>query len=203
MTPREYLRRPYTRTLIPDQDTGTFTALIAEFPGCIAQGDSVDEAYARLEKAAEGWIEAALELGQSVPEPREESTYSGKLAVRMAKSLHRQAVEVAAAEGVSLNQLIVTALSERLGATKAFASMLSNFRSQVQASLQSPHLVLSGAFERRSAMTLNKVVIPAPAGTAVEQRSDNLRLYSADSPDEDCMRLAGLLHTLEKRPPHG
>ncbi len=66
---REYLKAPYSRVLIPDEETGTYTAKIAEFPGCIAQGDSPEEAYRNLEAAAESWIEELLGASEDVPEP--------------------------------------------------------------------------------------------------------------------------------------
>ena len=49
----EILKRPYQRVLIPDEESGTFTALIAEFPGCITEGNTPGEAYRSLEEAAE------------------------------------------------------------------------------------------------------------------------------------------------------
>ena len=121
LTAEEYLKRPYARVLIPDEDAGGFTAFIKEFPGCIAEGDSADEALGRLDNTALGWIEAALYLGQTIPEPHTEHRFSGKLAVRMSPSLHQRVAEVAADEGVSINQMIVTILAERVGAAKTFA----------------------------------------------------------------------------------
>lgn len=121
MTPEEFLRRPYTRVLIPDTESGTFAAMIPEFPGCITQGDSPDEAYARLHEAALAWIEAAQDLGQSIPVPREENFYGGKFALRMPASLHKDAAEAAERDGTSLNQFAVAAIAERIGANKLYA----------------------------------------------------------------------------------
>ncbi|MDQ3583564.1 MAG: type II toxin-antitoxin system HicB family antitoxin [Pseudomonadota bacterium] len=112
----EYLRRPYKRVLIPDQETGTYTGEISEFPGCVTEGRTPTEALRRLEAAAHSWIEAVLEMGQAVPEPMAEQEYSGKLMLRLSRSLHRRAAEMSHAEGVSLNQFIVTTLAERMGA---------------------------------------------------------------------------------------
>ena len=121
MTPEEFLRRPYMRVLIPDEETGTFAAMVPEFPGCITQGDSPDEAYARLHEAALEWIEAAQNLGQPIPNPREENSYSGKFALRMPTSLHKEAAEAAERDGTSLNQFVVAAIAERIGANKLYA----------------------------------------------------------------------------------
>jgi len=117
--PDEILRAPYSRVVIPDQETGTFTARILEFPGCVAQGDSVEEAYEKLQGAAESWLEAALDLGQKIPDPLEEHVYSGRVLVRLPKSLHRQAAEAARRDATSLNQFILTAIAERVGVRAA------------------------------------------------------------------------------------
>jgi antitoxin HicB len=82
-----YLKKPYLRILIPDDESGTFTAEILEFPGCIAQGDTVQEAYELLEEATKAWIEAALDLGQEIPPPSLAQGYGGKVALRPPKSL--------------------------------------------------------------------------------------------------------------------
>ena len=66
-TADDYLKEPYTRVVTPDWETGTYTAQILEFPGCVAQGDTVVEAYELLEAVALSWIEAALDLGQQIP----------------------------------------------------------------------------------------------------------------------------------------
>ena len=69
VTISEILKRPYQRVLIPDRDSGTVSAWIAEFPGCIAQGDSPEEAYRNLEAAASSWLEGAIDNNFPIPEP--------------------------------------------------------------------------------------------------------------------------------------
>ena len=116
-TPNEYLKAPYCRVVIPDYETGTFTARVMEFPGCVTQGDTIAQAHERLERAAEDWIKTALDLGQDIPSPAEEESYSGRILVRLPKSLHRRAAEAAEADATSLNQFIVAAVAERVGAS--------------------------------------------------------------------------------------
>ena len=111
----EYLKKPYTRALIPDEESGTFTAHIIEFPGCVTEGATASEAYARLEAAAESWIEAALEMGQEIPLPAADAQFGGRFALRLPRSLHRSAAQFADLEGVSLNQFIVSTLAEKIG----------------------------------------------------------------------------------------
>jgi predicted RNase H-like HicB family nuclease len=122
-TPAEYLQAPYSRVVIPDQETGTYTARILEFPGCVTQGDSLVEAYERLESAAEAWIGAALDMGQDIPAPAEEQSFSGRILVRLPRTLHRRAAELAEGDSTSLNQFIVAALAERVGAKSILAAL--------------------------------------------------------------------------------
>ena len=112
----KYLKEPYSRVLIPDEESGTYTAVILEFPGCIAQGDTPQEAYEHLEDAAKDWIEAALDLKQEIPSPSQSLSFGGKILLRLPKSLHRRLALIAETEGVSLNQFIVSALAEKVGA---------------------------------------------------------------------------------------
>jgi antitoxin HicB len=116
---KDYLKLPYTREILPDFELGGFTALIREFPGCVTQGETVAEAYEYLEDAAFSWIEAALALGQDIPQPCSDGEFSGKFALRLPRSLHRKASMAAKHDGVSLNQFILTAVAENVGESKA------------------------------------------------------------------------------------
>ena len=118
-SPAEYLALPYERILIPDEATRTFTALIRELPGCVSQGATPAQAYANLEDAAESWIDAALALGQTIPAPRAEESYGGRVLLRLPRSVHREASEAAERDGTSLNQFILTAVAYRLGGKAA------------------------------------------------------------------------------------
>src|SRR5258706_13194226 len=111
----EILRQPYTRVMRPAEEGG-YTAEILEFPGCVTQGETLEEAYTNLEDAARGWLEAVIELGQNVPDPAAESEYSGKIVLRLPRSLPRAAATLAERDGVSLNTFLATAIAERVGA---------------------------------------------------------------------------------------
>jgi predicted RNase H-like HicB family nuclease len=54
------------------EDSGGFVVTIPDLPGCISQGDSVEEAYEMIMDAKRGWIEVALDEGHPIPEPSEE-----------------------------------------------------------------------------------------------------------------------------------
>ncbi len=111
----EYLRLGYMRVLVPESDGNAYSAQILEFPGCFSYGDTPEEAYKNLEEVAECWIEAAIEEGQQIPEPFNTANYSGRIALRLPKSLHQRAAINAEKEGVSLNQFLMAAIAEKLG----------------------------------------------------------------------------------------
>jgi|HubBroStandDraft_1064217.scaffolds.fasta_scaffold290534_2 predicted RNase H-like HicB family nuclease len=115
-TAAEYLKKPYGRLLIPEEDDGGYRGEIIEFPGCFAEGETAAEAAANLEDAAYSWLESTIAKGQTIPQPMEELEYSGKLVVRLPKSLHRHAAFAANRDGVSLNQFIVSSIAEQVGA---------------------------------------------------------------------------------------
>ncbi len=112
---RDYLRRPYARLIMPD-DSGLYAAQILEFPGCFAEGDSIENAYRNLESAAESWIDAAESQGMEVPEPFASQGFSGTVSLRLPRSIHKRAAEFAHRDGVSLNQFLVSAIAARVGA---------------------------------------------------------------------------------------
>lgn len=100
--------------MIPDDD-GYFIE-IKELPGCMSQGENQDEALSNIQEAKELWLETALKKNRKIPEPQTEENYSGKFVVRLPKSLHAKISKRAKEENTSINQLVVSMLSEQHGA---------------------------------------------------------------------------------------
>lgn len=109
-----YLELPYTRELIPEPG-GIWFVQIKELPNCMSQGNSPEEALRNIDEAMRGWIKSELEDGEEIPEPKEEEEYSGNFRLRLPKSLHRQLVQVADQQGVSLNAYCSAALAQAVG----------------------------------------------------------------------------------------
>jgi antitoxin HicB len=105
-----YLDLRYPITIHPDPDGG-YVAEIEELPGCMTQAETIDEAFEAIEDARQVWINGTYEMGQDIPLPRDMEEYSGKILVRIPKSLHRNLAHAAKQEGVSLNQYIVSLLA--------------------------------------------------------------------------------------------
>lgn len=66
-----------------------------------------------LRDAMATWFEAAIRADDPIPEPAE-THYSGRLLLRMPKSLHARLADQASRDNVSVNQLAVSILSEGL-----------------------------------------------------------------------------------------
>jgi antitoxin HicB len=107
-----YLSLPYTFQVRHVEDDGQsyFWANVKELDGCHTNADTWEEAYADLQQVLKDHIEIKLEYGDPIPEPQEE--YSGKILVRVPKSLHRQLIFKADEEGISLNQYMLYKLSK-------------------------------------------------------------------------------------------
>jgi predicted RNase H-like HicB family nuclease len=157
-TAQDYMRRPYARVLVPEEGGG-FSARILEFPGCIAEGETGDEALRALDRAAESWLDVALDLGHTIPEALAEQEYSGKFALRLPRSLHEQVVRVAEMNQTSANQFIAAAIAEKLGQHAATSQILPAVRQIV---IESIRQVAESHFARlamsNAATALNEAV---------------------------------------------
>ena len=113
----KYLKLPYTIKLVPEED-GTYFVEVEELPGCMSAGDTAEEAVEMIHEAMEAWIESNIERGLKIPLPNATKEYSGKFLVRVPVSLHKRLAEQAKKEGVSLNQFVVSLLSEKVTVAK-------------------------------------------------------------------------------------
>lgn len=111
-TVNDFIDLPYTIVIIPDEDN--FFIKIKELKGCISQGNTIEEAYELIKDAMISWLEVAIEEGDEIPLPESmrELKYSGKLSLRMPKSLHKKIATSAKIEGVSINSYVISCLSE-------------------------------------------------------------------------------------------
>ena len=69
-TIEDYLRLNYTMEVIKDPDEGGFVVSFPELPGCLTCGQSLESALANALDAKKAWLEAALEDGLVIQEPK-------------------------------------------------------------------------------------------------------------------------------------
>lgn len=106
-----YMNLPYKMEIVPDMEEGGFVAMFPDLPGCITIGDTIEEIISNIIDAKRTWIEAELEEGRNIPEPKDTSDYSGQFKLRIPKSLHRTLAENSKREGISMNQYCLYLLS--------------------------------------------------------------------------------------------
>ena len=63
-----YLRLNYPITIYPDPDSG-YVAEIKDLPGCLTQGETIEETLQNINEARELWIETVYGLGREIPLP--------------------------------------------------------------------------------------------------------------------------------------
>ena len=58
----------FTVILTPDQEDGGYVAECPAIPGCISEGDTVEQALANIKEAIEGCLESMAAHQQELPE---------------------------------------------------------------------------------------------------------------------------------------
>ncbi|MGI8553455.1 MAG: type II toxin-antitoxin system HicB family antitoxin [Dehalococcoidia bacterium] len=58
----------YSVVLFPEPEEGGFSVIVPVLPGCVTQGDTVEQALGRAQEAITGHIEALAITGQEIPE---------------------------------------------------------------------------------------------------------------------------------------
>jgi antitoxin HicB len=116
------LAYPFTvRPLLP-KEGGGYLIEFPDLPGCMSDGETIEEAIRNGKDAMESWLDACRKLGRKAPKPSiTESgfSHSGRILQRIPKTLHAKLALRARQEGVSLNQLILSLVAEGLGARNA------------------------------------------------------------------------------------
>ena len=69
-TIEDYLRMNYTMEVIEDPTEGGFVVSFSELPGCITCAQTLENALANALDAKKAWLEAALEDGLVIQEPK-------------------------------------------------------------------------------------------------------------------------------------
>jgi predicted RNase H-like HicB family nuclease len=105
-----WLEKEYSLQVVAEQEGG-YTIFYPDLPGCVTQIETLEELPKAAREIKELWIASALEDGQPIPEPTFPPEHNGKILLRLPKSLHRDLADEATREGVSLNQYLVSLLS--------------------------------------------------------------------------------------------
>lgn len=67
---------PFEMIIYWSKEDEAFLVDIPELPGCMADGQTQEEALANAKTAIQLWIETATEIGREIPEPRGRLIYA-------------------------------------------------------------------------------------------------------------------------------
>jgi len=133
---------------------------VAELPDISSYGEAYDEVYENCLESLQLLYEDAVAQGKTFPAPQKTpdiSAFSGRVTLRMSRSMHAEISRCAAEDGVSLNSWVVEAIAQRRGyyvtkkqpISKLFTSVFSPLYSLPDTELKNhPGLQLSSSEER-------------------------------------------------------
>ncbi|MBR2444610.1 MAG: type II toxin-antitoxin system HicB family antitoxin [Clostridia bacterium] len=113
--------RNYEMKIIPNTDENGKVYWTASYPaieGCVGCGETADEAVKEAQENLEFYLEFLQEEGAEIPNDYVPAQYSGKIALRVAKSTHEKIANISKTEGISINSVICSALENFLGIKK-------------------------------------------------------------------------------------
>lgn len=130
----------YTITIRKEDVDGDvlYVGRVAEFPNLCAYENSYDEALSVIRDAINTVKDLSGEAGDEMPAPIRvaDAVFSGRVTLRLPRSLHAHVDRLASEDGVSLNQYLVAAIANHAGqisgtaqATKAMNSALTRILS--------------------------------------------------------------------------
>jgi antitoxin HicB len=114
-------RFPYRVQTEWSEEDGVYVARVPAFEGLAAHGDTPEDATREARAAAEGMIASLRSHRRPVPPSDSTADYSGQLRLRIPRTVHARLSERASAEGVSLNTLMQSLLTEGLGSNRKFS----------------------------------------------------------------------------------
>lgn len=160
----EYNELPYRYETFEDPRDKGWVVRYADLRGCKGYGATPEEALARAREMKTLWLKTALKKGIQVPRPTPEPLYSGKLNLRLPRSLHERAAQAASIEGVSLNTFLTTAIAQWVERSDAgFIARLRNISDQLP-----DHFAVSGSVTHRVELKKGNKDKPLPAAEAAK-----------------------------------
>ncbi|WCE92953.1 type II toxin-antitoxin system HicB family antitoxin [Acidithiobacillus ferriphilus] len=115
--PYSFEAYPHVLEPLTVDDGGGYLITFPDLPGCMSDGETIEEAIANGRDAFSAWMSARIHMGKPIPKPtwHGENRAPVRLMQRLPRSLHASLVARARAEGTSLNTLVTMLLAEGLG----------------------------------------------------------------------------------------
>jgi antitoxin HicB len=106
----------FTVRPLSKEEGGGYLVEYHDIPGCMSDGETVDEAIANAREALRDCMEVFRESGRTIPKPRIEAAQWRQ---RLPRTLYSKLTKQAENEGVSINSLVTAIIAEAIGAKQA------------------------------------------------------------------------------------
>jgi len=120
----------YTITIRKEEHDGEifYVGKVAEFPNIVSFEESFGEAHVLVIDAIQTLKNIADETQAMLPlpYPAPSDEFSGRVTLRLPKTLHAKVARMAEQDAVSVNQYLVTAIASYVGETDGISKVVSN-----------------------------------------------------------------------------
>lgn len=99
-------------TPLSKEDGGGFLITFPDLPGCMADGETIEEAIHEAKSAFQSWIEACIEWKKEIPAPG--SSSNKVIVIKPAQNLYTKLRFIASRDGKSVDAFVVEKLAEIL-----------------------------------------------------------------------------------------
>jgi len=106
----------FTVRPLSTDEGGGYLVEYPDIPGCMSDGETVDEAIRNGREALRDCLDVFEETGRKPPRPGIEAAQWRQ---RLPRTLYSKLTEQAASEGVSINSLVTAIIAEAIGARRA------------------------------------------------------------------------------------
>lgn len=115
-TKRNLDRYQFTVRPLTKEEGGGYLVEYPDIPGCMSDGETIDEAIANGREALRDCLDVFRESGRKVPKPTVEAAQWRQ---RLPRTLYSKLTAQAVQEGVSINSLVTAIIAEAIGAKQA------------------------------------------------------------------------------------
>lgn len=109
----------FTVRPLAKEEGGGYLVEYPDVPGCMSDGETIDEAITNGQEALRDCLEVFAESGRAIPKPGIEAAQWRQ---RLPRTLYSKLTRRADEEGVSINSLVATIIAEAIGTKRAASS---------------------------------------------------------------------------------
>jgi antitoxin HicB len=109
-------RYQFTVRPLSKEEGGGYLVQYPDMPGCMSDGETIQQAIANGREALQDCIDVFRESGRKIPKPTIEPAQWRQ---RVPRTLYAKLTKQAAREGVSVNSFVTAIIAEAIGAKRA------------------------------------------------------------------------------------